>query len=438
MSQHIFTVTQLVNKIKDHLTQNYPFQHVTCVGEVSNLTLSKNGHCYFSIKDDKSKINCVMFASAFRTIDFTLKDGLSVQCVGTVTVYTGTGSLQVQVQQLILAGEGQLYQQYLQLRKSLYLQGYFDQEHKKQLPLYPLKIGIIVGEKSAALADITSTLNKRWPIAKLQIMTPLVQGNSAWFEINEALLKLEQQACDVILLARGGGSLEDLWAFNHPELVKTIYQMNTPLITGVGHEIDVTLVDYVADLRGLTPTDAAIKATPHINDVLLAVDQLQERLINRVDSLLSMQSIKNERLIKHHLFTDTARLFAEKQKNLNFLIFRLKQHLMNKIAKLQQNQQLLNFFQELQVKWRFQENNRLQALTLSLQHMVLTLIKNNYTQLSLLTQKLELISPLNLLKKGYVMSFQDGKMVKKRVQLRKESPIQLQYADGLVEVFLDE
>lgn len=484
MSQAL-SVSQLVKQIKTVIEQAPQLDQISCVGEVSNLTKSKNGHWYFSIKDAFAKINCVMFYGQTLKLKTPFKAGDEVEIKGKVTLYPATGQVQVVVESVSLAGQGALYIKYLELRSQFHKAGYFNQEHKKELVKYPESIGVIVGEKSAAMADISKTLTHRWPMAEVTYYPSLVQGVLAPADLIKNLSRADQAHHDVIIIGRGGGSLEDLWAFNDPELVLAIFNANTPIITGVGHEIDVTLVDYVADLRALTPTDGAVKATPNQWEILQNLKSQSSALSTKVHQQLQAYKYDINHLIKGSKLQRPMLMFMDKQMQI--------QMLEDKINRIPNNIK----FQSSQFKWLFSELNakikrnahkeltqlqlKEQALSkqledkvfvyqqkmtrlmdkqtkqvLSFKHSIeskATTVINQQSQLAkTMSQRLEnqqhdltnkkqvlqVLSPYGLLEKGYVLTFQDDKVIKDRTSINPKKPITIQYRDGKVESTIKE
>lgn len=267
MSEHRWTVSSLVRYLKLKLDNDQMLQNVTVIGELSNFNHHHSGHMYFTLKDEKSRINCVMFKSYTHKIDFKPENGLEVILKANMSVFESSGAVQLYATEMIPYGMGNLALKFEQLKKTLSLEGLFDEKLKKPIPKYPERIALVTGANTAAYQDLRTTLARRWPVAKVKVFNALVQGEKAHLDIIEKLDKAENSDVDVIILARGGGSIEDLWAFNEEELVRKITTLKTPLISGVGHETDFTITDFVADLRAPTPTGAAELATPNIIEV---------------------------------------------------------------------------------------------------------------------------------------------------------------------------
>lgn len=334
------TVSDLNRIIKSTLEMNPHFDRVTVHGELSNVTKASSGHWYFTLKDNNSRIACVMFASAVRQLNHPFKEGEHVEVTARVTLYEPGGSLQITVSQMQLFGVGSLYATLELLRLKLQKEGLFDTSIKKPLPRFPLNIGVVTSLGSAAQADVHKTLQSRWPLAKVHYYGSLVQGESSVIELIRALTTADAQQHDVILLVRGGGSIEDLWSFNNESLVRCIYKLNTPIVSGVGHESDATLVDYVVDVRGSTPTGAATLVTPLKEEVLQYVDNCHLRL-KSVTAARMMQAKTQAQLAFHALVRLSPTTLFEKRKfMLAEMSYRLKQsisrpHLRHTLAQKQ-------------------------------------------------------------------------------------------------------
>lgn len=267
MSDHRWTVSSLVRYLKLKLDNDQMLQDVTVIGELSNFNHHHSGHMYFTLKDDKSRINCVMFKSYTSKVDFKPENGLEVILKANMSVFESSGAVQLYATEMIPYGMGNLALKFEQLKKKLSLEGLFDEKLKQTIPNYPKRIALVTGANTAAYQDLRTTLARRWPVTEVEVFNALVQGEKAHLDIIEKLEMADNSDVDVIILARGGGSIEDLWAFNEEELVRKISELKTPIISGVGHETDFTITDFVADLRAPTPTGAAELATPNIIEV---------------------------------------------------------------------------------------------------------------------------------------------------------------------------
>lgn len=288
MNEQILSVTDVNRYIKDLFTVDGFLNNVTVKGEISNLKIHGRGHLYFSLKDENSKINCVMFNYAPK-VSFELNDGMSVQVKGRVNVYEASGSYQIYVNEMTNDGVGNLYQLFEELKKRLNNEGLFDETHKQKLPRIPKKIGVITAPTGAAVKDIISTINKRYPLCEILIFPTLVQGDGAKENIVKMIEKANETDVDLIILGRGGGSIEDLWAFNEEIVARSIFNSKKTIISAVGHEIDFTISDFVADLRAPTPTGAALMAVPDQYEIMRYLNEYKGRITNVLNNKLKGQ-----------------------------------------------------------------------------------------------------------------------------------------------------
>ncbi len=284
-----WTVSELTHYLRDLLESDEYLQELWVEGEVSNLSRPASGHLYFTLKDAGASLRCVMWRNAVLQQRFLPKDGDAVQVHGSISVYEAGGNYQLYADVIRSAGEGALYQQFLELKARLEAEGLFDAARKRPIPRWPHTIGIVTSPTGAALRDMLNTIRRRYPLVNVVLAPTPVQGEEAPAGIIAALEALNRLARpDVILLARGGGSIEDLWAFNDERVARAILSSESPVITGVGHETDFTIADFTADLRAPTPTAAAELATPNQVDLRLALAELRKRLIQATATRLSL------------------------------------------------------------------------------------------------------------------------------------------------------
>ena len=269
MKNKVFSVTQINTYIKRMFQSDYALRRISIKGQVSNCKYHSSGHIYFSLKDEGSQISCVMFANArYDGLKFELEDGQEVVVDGNISVYERGGSYQLYAQEIRLNGIGELYVAYEMLKQKLYEEGLFDHEKKKPIPKNPKKIGVVTARTGAAIHDIISTAKRRNPYVQLILYPAKVQGDGASDTIVAGIKALDQYGVDIVIVGRGGGSIEDLWAFNEEKVARAIYEAQTPIISGTGHEVDTTIADYAADLRAATPTAACELAVPDIREVM--------------------------------------------------------------------------------------------------------------------------------------------------------------------------
>lgn len=369
MNEKYILVTDLNNYLKN-LLDNEPFlRKVYLKGEISNYKAHGRGHLYFSLKDNDSKINAVMFEFNARGLLFTPKDGMNVLVEGKVSVYPATGSYQIYVDKMEEDGLGNLYLKFEELKKKLALEGLFDDSHKLALPRFPTRIGIITASTGAAIKDILSTLERRFPLCETILFPSLVQGPDAKENIVKQLEIANTYPIDLIILGRGGGSIEDLWPFNEELVARAIYNSKIPIISAVGHDVDYTISDFVADLRAPTPTGAAEMAVPHINDLNNYLSQLKIRAAKSVKNNLDNYVVKLNNIKSSYIMTNPLAMYEIKEQKLVSLIDNI--------------------------------NNKMNNL-----------IKNNQYEFKLILNKLKLLNPLGILEKGYSVVSKDKHIIK--------------------------
>lgn len=281
------SVSEINRYLKEVMESDEILRDVWISGEISTLSRPGSGHIYFSLKDEHASLRCVIWKMNAMRLQIALQTGMAVEAHGAVSVYERDGQMQLYVDAIRLAGEGELYQEFLRLKTKLEAEGLFSSERKRSLPTHPTTIGIVTSPTGAALQDILNTLRSHYPIARVVISPTSVQGSEAPAEIIAALELLNRTIKpDLIIVARGGGSLEDLWAFNDENVVRAIASSASPVVTGIGHETDFTLSDFAADVRAPTPTGAAVSSTPDISDLIKEVALLTERLVDNLEDKL--------------------------------------------------------------------------------------------------------------------------------------------------------
>ena len=450
--KRVVTVSRLVRYLKGQLESNAYLHSLYVEGEVSNLRRPYSGHWYFSLKDEQSSIPCVMFASSARNVKFPVNNGDKVIVRGDITVYMPEGRMQLLVQAMQPGGTGALYLQLEALKKKLFAEGLFDEAHKKPLPQFPMDIALVTGNNTAARSDVLITLKKRWPVASIHEYPCPVQGEGAALKIVEALQKADGDHHDVILLVRGGGSLEDLWCFNDELLARTVYAMHTPIVTGVGHETDTTLVDYVSDHRANTPTGAVEAAVPDIHEVRKHIQDLKVRMMNASGTAIKHKRMMLERMAMSSVFRSPDMLYRDKVMKLDFL----REKLIHSTTVADKNRVLLNNLRNRIVTLAMQESHTLKTKTyekrtallqemnhaLSQSETRLTsnedaLVRNmklvldsKRNELEKEMRLLDAYSPLKVLDRGYSIVTKDDKAVIDAKDLQKEDLVTLRFAKG--------
>lgn len=290
----IYSVSQINTYIKNMFSNDYLLRNVQVKGEISNVKYHSSGHIYFSLKDEASAVNGVMFKSArLQSLDFMLENGQSVVINGSVAVYERDGRYQIYAREIVLVGRGNLYEAYERLKQKLYEEGLFEFEHKKTIPKFPKKVGIVTASTGAAIQDILNIAKRRNPFVQLYLYPAKVQGDGAAATIKAGIEKLDTMGLDTIIIGRGGGSIEDLWPFNEECVARAIFNARTPIISGTGHEIDNTIADYAADLRAPTPSAACELALPDVMTLLYQIRQNEARMTQSVQKKMMQE---NQRL----------------------------------------------------------------------------------------------------------------------------------------------
>ena len=382
------TVTELNAFIKKLLDTNKTLSAVSVTGEISNLKDHGSGHLYFSLKDSGAQIKAVMFRSNRARLKFAVEDGMRVTVHGSVSVYEQTGAVQIYVNSMEPDGIGALYLAYEQLKEKLYREGLFDDLHKKLLPTYPRRIGVITSPSGAAVRDIINVTKRRYPLADIYLYPSLVQGDGAESNLISGLEYFESSGLvDVIIIGRGGGSIEDLWAFNSERLARKIYDLQIPIISAVGHETDFTICDFVADMRAPTPSAAAEIAVPDVRDLILRIDSISERLSS---ALIRLTERKKERLLalaESEVLVSPTVIFEEKREAISDLYKAASAAVDRTVADLRE-------------------------------------------KLVLLSEKADAMSPLSVLKRGYsVCQNENGDIVSAK-RAKKGDEVKLILSDG--------
>lgn len=428
LPSEILTVSALARSVRDLLEHRYPLLWVS--GEISNFVRAKSGHLYFSLKDEAAQVRCVMFRSRGQYLDWEPREGLRVEARALVTLYEARGDFQLNVETMRRAGQGALFDAFLKLRDKLDKEGLFDAAHKKALPPHPQRIGIVTSPQAAALRDVLTTLARRNPSIALVIYPAQVQGEGAAQQLAGAIAAAAQRnECDVLILCRGGGSIEDLWAFNDEGLARTIHACPIPIVTGVGHETDFTIAEFVADRRAATPTAAAELAAPARADLLADLRRLRQSLLRqiqfaldtraqRVDSLAGRLQSPADRLAANSARLGAARArlgaaFALCTRNAEWRL----SHAVRRLAAAVPNLGALQ--------------HRLEQLETTLRHATarkLAVLGDGLARLSL---GLAHLDPTAVLERGYAIARRpDGSVVRASAGLRAGDPLELSFASG--------
>ena len=388
--ERYLTVTALTKYIKYKFDHDHHLEEVLLEGEISNFKHNSRGHFYFTLKDENSQISATMFASYASKCKFEPENGMKVFVKGKVTVYEPSGTYQINVTEIKNDGIGDLYLAYEKLKKELAEKGLFNPEHKRPLPRFPKTIGVITSPTGAAIRDIINTISRRYPLCQVILYPAIVQGDDAKDNIVAQIKKANfDNYCDVLIVGRGGGSIEDLWAFNEPVVAYAIYDSNIPVISAVGHEIDFTIADFVADKRAATPTAAAELATPDIR-------VLKENIIYDLNQILKR----------------TKYIFEERKMYL---------------ANLDKRLEALNPVNTLKHKREVLEGDVMRLNMLI--NQILTMKKHRF---ELLKRELDSKNPLSIMERGYSISESEGKIVTSIQDVKKDSIMETKLIDGSI------
>ncbi len=388
MKYNAVTVTQLNKYLKDRFDEDENLNAILVKGEISNFKNHYTGHLYFTLKDETSLIKCIMFKSYAEKLQFKPKDGMKVMVFGTVSVFERDGVYQIYCKSMMEDGMGDLHEKFEQLKTKLEAEGLFDEKHKKSIPVFPKVIGVLTSQTGAVIRDIINVSSRRNPNVYIRLLPVPVQGPGASEQIAEKIkIMNEKKLADVIIVGRGGGSLEDLWPFNEEIVARAIYNSEIPIISAVGHETDFTIADFVADLRAPTPSAAAELAVPDIFELKQKIQNYQNRYRIALKKKLEVMKLRLEKVMKSRAFTDPKRKIIDNSILLDNLVKRLE-----KTIKDLQNSKT-----------------------------------NKYNEL---IAKLDTLSPLKTLIRGYSLTEKDGQIVKSVKQINKGDLISIRFTDG--------
>ena len=435
-----YSITALNRAIKNMFDSKPELNKVYIKGEISNFKHHTRGHLYFTLKDENSRIAAVMFSSAASKMNFEPEDGMKVLVAGRVTVYEATGGYQIYVEQMDLDGIGNLYLEYEKLKKKLEEQGLFALEHKRAIPKFPKRVGIITAPTGAAIRDILSTIKRRYPICETILFPALVQGIGAKESIVEQLNKAQEFDLDVIICGRGGGSIEDLWAFNEECVARAIYNSTIPVISAVGHEIDFTIADFVADLRAPTPTGAAEMAVPNLTDINVLINQFKIRLNENIKGIINFNHKRVDSLKNTYVLKNPLALYEVKEQKLDSYIDLLNNNIKQmlndytkKLNNIKSSYILRNPLTSYEVK-REQVNSYKNVLNKLIKNKLETI---NYVYDNIIN-KLNLLNPLNVLAKGYSLVSFNGKIIKSCQDLKENDVVDIRMHEGNVKAIIKE
>ena len=429
------SVSALTKYIKYKFDQDPHLQSVLIKGELSNFKKHSSGHLYFNVKDKESVISAMMFKGNASKLGFEPKEGDEVLIEARVSVYERRGNYQIYVNKMQLDGIGNLYQKLELLKKKLKKEGYFNQSNKKLIPKYPKKIAVLTASTGAAIRDIHSTINNRYPLVEQIQISTLVQGTQARQDIIEKIQYADSLDVDTIIVGRGGGSIEDLWNFNEEDVVKTIFNCQTPIISAVGHETDFTLSDFVADVRAATPTQAAVIATPDQYELLQQIKQYEYTLSRYIKQYIEHQKKQLNHISSYYKFKQPSLLYDQQIQKRDELERQLNHLLNTKVEKSKHHLKLLQ--QSFNFKNLNQQITQEKQSIYQLHSRLSKIMSNNITNLkTVLKNKLESLnnlSPTNTMLRGYAIVNKDNEVVTSTHKLNENDKISLTMKDGSVD-----
>lgn len=407
------SVTALTRYLKTKLETDEHLQTIALKGEISNFKQHSRGHLYFSLKDQNAQINAIMFAGDASRLKLIPKEGDHVLVMGRISLYEPSGTYSIQVLSMQLDGIGELYLKYEALKKELEEKGYFENSHKRKIPIFPTTIGVITSPTGAVIQDIQNTINRRYRLVNIILYSTIVQGPESAQSIAKQINKANEEGlCDVLIVGRGGGSIEDLWGFNERIVADAIYHSSIPIISAVGHETDVTISDFVADLRAPTPTAAAELATPSTQQLMNDLDAFKKRLRQFMTSSLQ-----------------------EKSLSLTYLESRLEQA--SPLVTLERfEKDRLQFIKRLNLAYQtvlVQFEQQLVLHQKSLKYSVQALLQHATNQFETQRVKLNALNPLSMMDKGFAMVSHDNQIIRSIKEIKPHQSLTLQLKDGSVE-----
>ncbi|PAV29108.1 exodeoxyribonuclease VII large subunit [Virgibacillus profundi] len=434
MKDNYLTVTALTKYIKRKIDTDPHLKNIWLKGEISNFKHHSRGHMYLTIKDEQTRLQAVMFAGNNRSLKFNPENGMKVLIKGEISVFEPYGQYQLYIQQMEPDGIGALYLAFEQLKEKLHKQGLFDPIHKKKIPLYPRHIGVITSPTGAAVRDIITTIKRRYPIVTVTVIPVLVQGTNAVSSIKEAIrIANNKEIFDVLIVGRGGGSIEELWSFNEEPVAQAIFHSKVPIISAVGHETDITISDFVADLRAPTPTGAAELAVPSQLELKDKISNLKKFLIRDLDGHLVNNKKHLQRLKQSYAFRYPEQLLKQKEQELDKHVENIQKSTINHVK--QQTKAYSNLNARLQAqhpkKQVEQFQKRLNQLNKQQAYYMSQVMEIKSIQLKNIIEKLTLLNPLEIMKRGFALPYtSNGEIIKSSKQVKQQDIITVNLHDG--------
>jgi len=436
LNEKYLTVTALTKYIKRKMELDPHLRTVFLKGEISNFNHHNRGHMYLTIKDDRSRIQAVMFQGNNRRLNFTPENGMQVLIQGEISVFEPYGQYQLYIKSMEPDGIGSLYLAFEQLKEKLSKKGYFNEKHKRNIPTYPNHIGIVTSPTGAAVRDIITTIRRRNPNVKLTVIPAIVQGSEAIQSIIHAIeMANKLQHYDVLIVGRGGGSIEDLWAFNEEAVVKAIFNSKIPIISAIGHETDITISDFVSDLRASTPTGAGELAVVKLDDIITNNRMLRERLAKAYKLQLTKKNEKLSRYRRAYAFYLPQQLIHKNEQHIDQIqdallknMSSIQQHKNHKLSTLQTQLVMYHPQKKLDlVKEKINELKQKQMKSLNL------ILQTKQNKLLTVMDKLTLLNPLNIIKRGYALPYKEDNLIKTVAQVNVSDKISIIIKDGNID-----
>lgn len=437
VEQKYLTVTALTKYIKMKLEGDKHLISILIKGEISNFKRHSRGHLYFTLKDENASISGIMFSRDAERLIFSPKEGDHVLILGRISLYEPSGTYSIQVSSMSLDGIGELYQKYEALKKELEEKGYFSLEHKRKIPSYPKVIGVITSPTGAVIQDIINTVTRRYPLAEVHLYSALVQGPGSADSIrNQIIYANELGTADVLIVGRGGGSIEDLWSFNEMPVIDAIYNSKIPVITAIGHETDFTISDFVSDLRAPTPTAAAELATPNKSDLIVKLNEYIEQIYYRIVQLMNTKKTEllyldqrldllspSEKLKAHHETLNRLTDYLTKS-----YIYQLetKEYRLSKLTEMMKS--------PLDKVVAYEKTN--DQLTIRLYQAMMGLMNQKNAKFDLYRAKLETLNPLSVMDKGFAVISKNQKVLTTIKDIQTGDEIELRLKDGRAQALI--
>ena len=407
------TVGALTKYLKHKFDNDEHLRHILLKGEISNLKMHSTGHIYFSIKDEASKINAIMFSGSAKKLNFTPLEGMKVLVEGRISIYEGAGSYQIYVDEMNEDGVGSLFIKFEKLKHDLAKEGLFDKIHKKKIPKMPSKIGIVTAPTGAAIKDILSTIKRRYPICITYLFPALVQGEYAAEDIVSKIKQADNFDLDVLIIGRGGGSIEDLWSFNEEIVARAIFEAKTPIVSAVGHEVDFTISDFVSDLRAPTPTGAAEMVVPSLSELGKELSQYNIRLNEAMHKKVNINKLLMDSLLNSYVIKNPMIMYDNKKQYLDGMIEKINAYMYSSVERKKIS------FENIKNHYLLKTPKKI--------------YENEIKKVTTIIEKLEIINPLSVLKRGYSVTYFNDKIINSIKKVKEKDTLILKLSDGKLE-----